>query len=237
MKKGKIRCDLMLGLPCYDGKFEPEMLKGMSESIKVAMGKGYTLAQSYSSGSNICKMRAKAASSALETEATWLLFIDADTVFPRNGTAILDMIETMKRREIHILSGMYVGKQPPYSPIAYMTTPEGTTEIREFPDSGLMEVDSVGAGLLMIDTEVLRKVQRPWFKMDEVEGEDQYFCNKARAAGYKVWLDCALRLGHVGRYIYTVDDHVGFMSAELAGTAKEAIDAVKKENPLIQVVK
>lgn len=36
--------------------------------------------------------------------------------------------------------------------------------------------------------------------------EDWAFCEKARTIGYKVMLDPTIRLGHAGRYVYTLDD-------------------------------
>jgi len=36
--------------------------------------------------------------------------------------------------------------------------------------------------------------------------EDWAFCEKARRIGYKIYLDPSIRLGHAGRYVYTLDD-------------------------------
>lgn len=36
--------------------------------------------------------------------------------------------------------------------------------------------------------------------------EDWAFCEKARNIGYRVFLDPSIRLGHAGRYVYTLDD-------------------------------
>lgn len=36
--------------------------------------------------------------------------------------------------------------------------------------------------------------------------EDYAFCHRVREAGYKVWLDPSIRLGHVGQYEYRLED-------------------------------
>ncbi len=71
----------------------------------------------------------------------------------------------------------------------------------------------MGTGLLLIDlnvfTSTLRKLKEPWFlfgrnKEGEVAiGEDQWFCGTARDAGYKVWIDPTIRVGHIGEYTFT----------------------------------
>lgn len=36
--------------------------------------------------------------------------------------------------------------------------------------------------------------------------EDWAFCQRARDAGFQVWLDPGIRLGHIGSYMYTLED-------------------------------
>ena len=33
-------------------------------------------------------------------------------------------------------------------------------------------------------------------------GEDVYFCHKARRAGFKVWVDASIRVGHIGQKVF-----------------------------------
>ena len=42
---------------------------------------------------------------------------------------------------------------------------------------------------------------------DSIElSEDWAFCHRAREAGFKIYIDPAIRLGHIGNYIYTLED-------------------------------
>lgn len=60
---------------------------------------------------------------------------------------------------------------------------------------GVVGCDAVGTGCIMIRRDVLEKMPRPWFKFKftdnyEIErGEDFYFCEKARAAGFTIHAD------------------------------------------------
>ena len=56
--------------------------------------------------------------------------------------------------------------------------------------------------------EVFEKLKKPWFKFDMhkdgymLQGEDAWFCSQARKAGYKIWADGSLKIGHIGSYVY-----------------------------------
>jgi GT2 family glycosyltransferase len=42
------------------------------------------------------------------------------------------------------------------------------------------------------------RVMDPWFEFLNDEGEDMYFCRKARAAGYKIYVDLSVKCLHLG---------------------------------------
>jgi hypothetical protein len=55
---------------------------------------------------------------------------------------------------------------------------------------------------LVIETEVSTPDKpRHWYL-----SEDFSFCHRARAAGYKIFADTTIRLGHVGRYVFGWED-------------------------------
>lgn len=43
-----------------------------------------------------------------------------------------------------------------------------------------------------------------------VMGEDIFFCDKARHAGFEVCLDSSLIIGHIGEHVYTIDDYIEY---------------------------
>lgn len=137
---------------------------------------------------------------ALENKYDYILFLDSDMQFPE------DIIEKLIAHGKEITSGLYFKRQPPYTPLVYK---------REIKDEevyfyqakelgkGLYEVDGVGAGCMLIKTEVFTKIEQPffypWISSTKQSGlsEDLAFCHRAREVGYKIYVDTNVECGHV----------------------------------------
>lgn len=134
---------------------------------------------------------------AIKNGGTHLLFVDSDMIFPD------DTIPRLLAHKKKIVGVKYQKREFPvkwlYEPIA----DESETEI--------FTVKYVGTGLLLIDLSIFTdgKLGSPWFNFGRDSqgalsmGEDVWFCNTVREAGYDVWVDPALRVGHIGEYIWT----------------------------------
>lgn len=143
-----------------------------------------------------------------------VLFLDIDMEFP------FDTIPKLLERDLPIVSGMYYLKRPPYSPVAgwkdkkrkkfsYIgsTGKEWKEEYSPFPDNQdhLVEVDWCGIGCLMVDMDVFEKMKFPcfydkwnWELGERQKGHDILFCEGAKKAGYKVYVDTLVQCDHVG---------------------------------------
>lgn len=76
---------------------------------------------------------------------------------------------------------------------------------RSWP-AGVEEVAGGGAGCMLVARPVLELVPYPWFRFQGLHvpgtgnivtvGEDVDFCQRARAAGFRVWADGGVRCGH-----------------------------------------
>lgn len=138
---------------------------------------------------------------------THLLFLDADNIWPT---------DTLARILVHhdkgIVGGLYVMRHEPYAPVALKDgfVPEGDTMIHYVHDQGaigateLREVDVLGMGCTLIPLSVFDAIgPRPWFEYrNNAQGwpvvtEDVPFCQKAKDAGVRIWLDPTLSCGHV----------------------------------------
>jgi GT2 family glycosyltransferase len=79
---------------------------------------------------------------------------------------------------------------------------ERLAEQQEREDARLVEVMQHLEGYLAKeDYDLLHehvRVMDPWFEFLTDEGEDMYFCRKARAAGYKVYVDLSVKCIHQG---------------------------------------
>lgn len=138
---------------------------------------------------------------ALRRNVDYILFIDSDMTFPH--VALMRLLSLGK----DIVGATYVRR--------YLPTSLVHTELEGEPvvGDGVREVLRLPGGLLLIKASVFTNMQKPYFRCsypgDGTEvGEDYYFCDEARKAGYLVWLDAGLSrsVGHLGIYTHTVHD-------------------------------
>jgi hypothetical protein len=158
-----------------------------------------------SGGVDTTSARVDIAERAMEWEPGLLLWLDADQTFPD------DALERLRSHKTPIVGANYVMRSDPKRPVAVRDgRPVVTTN--EKAESGLLEaVDHTGFGVLLIDAEVFRKIEKPWFNVER-DGtgrvscsEDAWFFRQARGAEFQPYVDHALswRTGHVSRQILT----------------------------------
>jgi hypothetical protein len=159
-------------------------------------------------GSLIPKQREALAEEVLQTDYTHLLWLDTDMRFPPD--TILRMLNHHKR----IVAANYVERRPPFKPVAFPQLQRASTRLyTEETSTGLVEVQAVGTGVMMVETDVFRQLPRPWFcvgwvkETQEFVGEDVFFCETARRNGEHIWLDHDLskEVGHVGSFTFTFE--------------------------------
>ena len=138
----------------------------------------------------------------IEFQATHLLFVDSDQVFPANA------VHRLARPRKAVIGANIVTRKLPMVPCALgfdlkklWTRPEST---------GLEEVASVGTGLCLVNTKVFADLDVPYFESyfsreaNVFVGEDVDFCNKLRAKGHRIFVDHDLlkEIGHLGEFDY-----------------------------------
>lgn len=155
-------------------------------------------------GYPIDDMRNEFVSDFLKGNYDYLFMNDDDTLLPPLA------LDRLLSRELDIVSGLYFRRMAPIEPVAFVDDPTaGDTGIKTIPayGVGLMPVDYVGAGCLLISRKVLETMAYPWFfwarndqrvPVTERISEDLYFCRKAREAGFSIFLDASIRCPHVG---------------------------------------
>lgn len=132
--------------------------------------------------------------------ATHLLFLDSDMIFP------LDTIPRLLQHDKDIVGAVYAQRAAPFHPLGITLEGEHIHVTR-----GLRRMKIIPAGCLMIRTSVFGKLPKPWFNIgiegEKIQGEDYYFCDRARAAGFEIWCDGDLssELGHIGQAVYRLD--------------------------------
>lgn len=154
----------------------------------------------FKQGSVLHQMREDIVKKAIELNCTHLLFLDSDMCFEKD--AVLRLIAHDK--DI-IGVNAHLRKLPLTSTIK--ASPNKVEKI-ENGEYELTTCNAVGTGFTLIKLDVFKKLSHPWFfwksnkKGELVMGEDFWFCKKAREAGYKIWVDLTIPVGHIGNYIF-----------------------------------
>lgn len=140
---------------------------------------------------------------AINSGATHVLFLDSDMRFPP------DTLLRLLSHDKDIVAANCVLRAFPTRATAWA---DGAHVFTDAGMDGLQEVDSIGTAVMLIKTDVFRKMPKPWFYFqprpedpNEALGEDQYFCAKAKECGFKVHIDHGLShsVAHVGTLAYT----------------------------------
>lgn len=135
---------------------------------------------------------------ALKKDATHLLFVDSDMVFPH------DAIKRLLAHKKDIVSVEYNKRKFPLQKVTQPLTEASETE--------LYQGRVLGMGLMLINLDIFRNpnkpMKEPWFNFGRdsqgqlVFGEDAWFVHSARDAGYESWIDPAIKVVHLGEYPY-----------------------------------
>ena len=159
--------------------------------------------------SNLPRSRQECLEDAIMQDCTHALFIDTDQTFP------MDTAHRLLRWKKPVVACNIPLKIMPSFPTARSraASPFGAPIYSNAAHNpmGLEKVWRVGAGIMMIDLAILKKVERPWFeiryydKHAQFVGEDWYFVKKVEDAGFDVFVDHDLsrHVGHVGSFQYT----------------------------------
>lgn len=144
------------------------------------------------------------------------LWIDSDMVF--NFDDMDRLIKSFDASDYDILSGLYFtrNEKDERVPLIYFASDEKNKFITgkpvDLPKEGIVKVDGVGFGFLVMKASVLKKLKSEhdkifgWCYHDgEFVGEDITFCQRAAEAGFKIGVDLSIKLGHYGGVIRSLD--------------------------------
>lgn len=145
----------------------------------------------------------------LETKHTHLFFLDDDILL------LPHTVEKLLARDLPIVSGLYYERMQSHRPILINTPKNEAGEMRyewlplenaqSEDGSGLVRVDVVPGGCLLIKREVFEKLSPPWFLFKTEEhvrmGEDVYFSLHAGRNGYSCYVDISQEVLHVTSHV------------------------------------
>ena len=149
-------------------------------------------------GYNCAENRNYIVAQAMRANCTHLLLLDDDMIYEP------DSINRLLAHNKDVVGAKYSVRR---------IVESGNHEVIEYgedekSDTELFKCDALGGGLLLINTDVFRKVSQPhfgykWHDNGMVEmSNDWFFCEKAREVGYDIWCDPTVKAGHIGQYEY-----------------------------------
>jgi len=139
------------------------------------------------------------AKQALDAGATHILWVDGDAV-PETPQDPNEALRLLYRCDAPIAACLYRAKQKTgFNYAAWIKVDGGYTPIQGFTGNWI-KVDVTGLHFILIRREVFEKVPKPWFHWEEEDAvsEDFYFFERARAAGYEVYIYTNVRMSHIG---------------------------------------
>jgi hypothetical protein len=146
--------------------------------------------------------RERLATSAIELDSEYVLWLDSDMTFPATTA-----VRLLAHNE-PVVAANYVTRSMPLKGVAYTSNGDWSSWLSFEKTESLAEVERVGMGCFLMKTELFSKLSKPWFEFkwnpesNDYSGEDFILCQKLLDAGYKIKVDTALShdIRHLGTY-------------------------------------
>lgn len=160
------------------------------------------------------------ARATLAARLDWLWLLDDDHVFPP------DLLLNLLGRNVDIVTPLYLRRRPPFLPVLHG---DATRKFVRYNfnylrgQTGLVDLTADGAaptGGMLIRRRVLEKMADPWFEYGQINTElgswDIYFCEKARQAGFSLYVDADNTMGHLIHVaVWPIRDAEGIYSPDI----------------------
>jgi len=194
--KINIKPKIIILVPVYRNVPEVFFINFIYSIQKLFKGDKYDIEVIPASGQPVDKIRNKLVESALTKNPDYILFIDSDQVFL---PAMLDCLISLNQE---VVSALCFQRHKPYDPAIRL---KGKV-YRDFNEGEILEVDQVGAAMLLIKSSVFKKIKSPWFKgewrikegKDYFYPEDLFFSDRLKENGYKIYVHTGVISDHFG---------------------------------------
>ena len=141
--------------------------------------------------------RSQLVESARDLNADYMLFLDSDMLFPA------DLLVKLLEHKKDLVCTDASTRRPPYKTV--VRTVAGDPIKYDAKTEKLVELKGASLACCLINMNVFDKIERPYFLVTYSDkhhflGEDYYFSNKVREAGFSFWCDTELSrgIGHIG---------------------------------------
>jgi hypothetical protein len=170
-------------------------------------------------------------------EYTHIVMLDADHLHPE------DIVERLARWVLQDRSRLVVGginfrRTQPFDPCIFRWNAEGKMQAIEQWEPGLVEVDAIGHGCILISRKVFEKLEPPWWAygynwadQNAYPSEDMYFCQVLRAAEIKMWADTTTSSPHLTDMVVhegTFRNYIAQYPQMRPAMGRDATEAIKE---------
>ncbi len=176
-------------------------------------------------------VRNRMAMQLLNSNYTHLLMLDVDHIHPT------DIVQRLARwvlahPEIEVVGGLNFRRGKPYEPCCFILGDDGKYYAPSEWERGLIKVDAIGTGSIIIARTVFERMEPPWFWNDYSHvwedswpGEDMGFSANCRELGIDMWVDTTTTSPHM---IDAVVDEETFRAYQAdQGMGSVPIDEIK----------
>jgi hypothetical protein len=191
---------LMLGLPFSGKPIPPEFALTLSAQIWPS---NFRVSKCAIKGKPVDEARQEMAELAIKEHAKYLAFADEDlSLMPHTYRTLLATL-AQADEETMVCAGIYTSKSDPAEPLVYRGE-SGQGPFWRWKMGDVFEVDGIATGMMLINVKVFEYLEKPWFKTTDDRSanvhqtEDLYFCEKVRAAGFKILADSNVMGVHWG---------------------------------------
>jgi hypothetical protein len=145
----------------------------------------------------IDQMRNGCATTAVNSECDYVLFLDDDVLPPP------DSLAKLLECDADIAAGDVIIRGYPFDHMCFRYTTKDKKQMKALPaypkNSTIIDVDAVGFSLCLIKTSLIKQVPPPYFITGLNHTEDVYFCLKARDAvpECSIRVNTQLQCGHI----------------------------------------
>jgi hypothetical protein len=164
----------------------------------------------------------------------WVWLLGDDHVF--NPDILLRLLQ----HDVDIVVPLVLMRTPPYKPVVMARECDELDEhghvqyevAFDLPAAGLHEVLAAGSAGMLIRRHVIEEMADPWFETDgRGLNEDLTFCRKAREAGFRIWCDVDVPMGHIAPHTVWPDFRDGAWAPNLVLDNQGTIVPLKYERP------
>lgn len=159
----------------------------------------------------------------------WLLIMGDDHIFDP------DLALRLLAHDADIVVPNCLKRPVPWEPVTFTRNGDGYYYTADLPASGLTEIQAAGSAGMLIRRHVLEALDDPWFEAQPGSGfmnEDVYFCEKARDAGFNIFCDPTVLLGHIAYHTVWPAHRDGHWQVDLqVGTERFPVQRIFKPTP------